>query len=47
VKYDLSKRTFVYTDVASQTRKNLTGTAAAGRDNTKLTSFDLGVAHSF
>ena len=47
VKYDLSKRTFVYTDVASQTRKNLTGTAAAGRDNTKVTSFDLGVAHSF
>ena len=47
VKYDLSKRTFVYTDVASQTRKNLTGTAAAGRDNSKVTSFDLGVAHAF
>lgn len=47
VKYDLSKRTFIYTDVASQTRKNNTGTAADGKDNTKVTSFDLGVAHSF
>jgi len=47
VKYDLSKRTFIYTDVATQTRKNLTGTAAAGRDNTNVQMFDLGVAHSF
>ena len=47
VKYDLSKRTFIYTDVATQTRKNLTGTAAAGRDNTNVQLFDLGVAHSF
>jgi len=47
VKYDLSKRTFIYTDVAQQTRKNLTGTAAAGRDNTNVQLFDLGVAHSF
>lgn len=47
VKYDLSKRTFIYTDVASQTRKNNTGTAADGKDNTKVTSFDLGIAHSF
>jgi predicted porin len=46
VKYDLSKRTYVYTDVASQTRKNNTGTRA-DRDSTKVTSFDLGVAHSF
>jgi len=47
VKYDLSKRTFIYTDVATQTRKNNTGTAADGKDNTKVNSFDLGVAHSF
>jgi predicted porin len=47
VKYDLSKRTFVYTDVAAQTRKNNTGLAADGKDNTKVTSFDLGIAHSF
>jgi predicted porin len=46
VKYDLSKRTYVYSDVATQTRKNNTGTRA-DRDNTKVTSFDLGVAHSF
>jgi len=47
VKYDLSKRTFIYTDVATQTRKNFTNTAAAGRDNTNVQLFDLGVAHSF
>jgi len=47
VKYDLSKRTFIYSDIAQQTRKNNTGTAADGKDNTKVTSFDLGVAHSF
>jgi len=47
VKYDLSKRTFIYSDVAQQTRKNNTGTAADGKDNTKVTSLDLGVAHSF
>jgi len=47
VKYDLSKRTFIYTDVATQTRKNFTGTAAAGRDNTTVQLFDLGVANSF
>lgn len=47
VKYDLSKRTFVYSNVAQQTRKNFTGTTAAGRDNTSVQFFDLGVAHSF
>jgi len=47
VKYDLSKRTFIYSDIAQQTRKNLTGTAAAGRDNTSVRLFDLGIGHSF
>jgi predicted porin len=47
VKYDLSKRTFLYSDIASQTRKNNTGTAADGKDNTTLRSFDVGIAHSF
>jgi predicted porin len=47
VKYDLSKRTFIYSNIARQTRKNLTGTAAAGRDNTSVQLFDLGVGHSF
>lgn len=46
-KFDLSKRTYVYTDLASQTRKNNTGTAADGKDNTSIRSLDLGVAHSF
>lgn len=46
-KYDLSKRTYVYTDLASQTRKNNTGLAADGKDNSPIRSFDLGVAHSF
>ena len=47
VKYDLSKRTFVYTDVASQTRKNNSFNADNSKSNTKVTSFDVGVAHSF
>jgi len=47
VKYDLSKRTFIYSNIAQQTRKNFTSTAAAGRDNTSVQLFDLGVGHSF
>ncbi len=47
VKYDLSKRTYVYSDVASQTRKNNSVTTNPATSNTKVTSFDLGVAHSF
>jgi predicted porin len=46
VRYTLSKRTYVYSDMASQTRKNNTGTRP-DRDKTKVRSFDLGVAHSF
>ena len=46
VRYNLSKRTYVYSDVASQTRKNNTGTRP-DRDNTTVRSFDLGLAHSF
>jgi predicted porin len=47
VKYDLSKRSFIYSNIAQQTRKNFTGTAAAGRDNTSVRLFDLGIGHSF
>jgi predicted porin len=47
VKYDLSKRTYVYSDVASQTRKNNSFNADNSKSNTKVTSFDVGVAHSF
>ena len=47
VKYDLSKRTYIYSDVASQTRNNNTATTNPATSNSKVTSFDLGVAHSF
>jgi predicted porin len=47
VKYDLSKRTYIYSDVASQTRKNNVATSSPATSNSKVTSFDLGVAHSF
>ncbi len=46
VKYDLSNRTYVYTDMANQSRKNNTG-ATPNTDNTKITSLDLGVSHTF
>jgi len=46
VRYDLSKRTYIYADVATQTRKNNTGTRP-DRDNTTVTYTDFGVAHSF
>ncbi len=47
VKYDLSKRTYVYSDIASQSRKNNTATASPATSNSKVRSFDLGVSHSF
>jgi len=47
VKYDLSKRTYIYTDVASQTRKNNAAGVSPATNDAKITSFDLGVAHSF
>jgi len=47
VKYDLSKRTYIYSDVASQTRKNNTANADASKSNSKVSLFDIGVAHSF
>ncbi len=46
IRHSLSKRTYVYSDLASQTRKNNTGTRP-DRDNTTVRSFDVGVAHSF
>jgi len=46
VKYDLSKRTYLQTSFATQTRKNNTGTRP-DRDNTKQTFVDAGVVHSF
>ena len=47
LKYDLSKRTFLQTSYAVQTRKNNTGTAADAKDNSNQTTFDMGVVHSF
>lgn len=46
VRQDLSKRTYVHANMASQTRKNNTG-SRPDRDNSKQTLFDLGVVHSF
>jgi len=44
VNYALSKRTAIYSDIASQTSKNnLNGLG----NNNSITSFDLGIAHSF
>jgi predicted porin len=46
VKYDLSKRTYLQTSYATQTRKNNTGTRP-DRDNTKQTFIDAGIVHAF
>jgi predicted porin len=46
LRYDLSKRTYLQTAYASQTRKNNTGTRP-DRDNTKQTTVDAGIVHSF
>jgi predicted porin len=53
VRYDLSKRTYVYSDLAQTSRKNngavssTTVTATANTANTKNNQFDLGIRHSF
>jgi len=46
VRHDLSKRTFLQANIASETRKNQTGTRP-DRDNTKQTTWEAGVVHSF
>ena len=46
LKYDLSKRTYLQTSVASQSRKNNTGTTP-DKSNAKQTTFDAGIAHAF
>ena len=45
--YALSKRTSVYTDLASFTRKNNLAGANPATNNDRVTAFDLGIAHSF
>jgi len=49
VRHSLSKRTYVYTDVATFTRKNNLGTVTSTLNgaNTRQSQFDVGVAHSF
>ena len=48
LRYTLSQRTYLYTDMARQTRRNNTGGVdRPDRNNTGLMSFDLGVSHSF
>ena len=49
VRHNLSKRTYVYSDIATVTRKNNTGSvsAASNTANTRQMLLDLGVAHSF
>jgi predicted porin len=47
VRHNLSKRTHVYADVATQTRKNNSATTSAATSNTRQQFFDLGVQHSF
>jgi len=46
VRHDLSKRTFLQANIASETRKNQTG-SRPDRDNTKQTTWEAGVVHSF
>ena len=45
--YALSKRTSVYTDIASFTRNNNLTSTNAALDNGNVTQFDIGIAHSF
>lgn len=53
VRYDLSKRTYVYSDLAQTSRKNngavssSTVTATTNTANTKNNQFDLGIRHAF
>jgi len=49
LRYDLSKRTYVYSDLAQTSRKNNTGsvTATGNTANTKNNQFDLGIRHAF
>jgi predicted porin len=46
IRHDLSKRTYLHANVATQTRKNNTGNRP-DRDNTKNTLWDAGVVHAF
>jgi predicted porin len=47
LQYDLSKRTFFYTDFASTTRKNNLVTGIKATDNSNVTQMDFGIQHNF
>jgi len=49
VNYALSKRTYVYSDLASTTRNNNSNAVVnnPALDNSRVTNFDLGIAHAF
>jgi len=47
VRHNLSKRTYLYSDVATLTRKNNNATTNPATSNSRQMVFDLGVAHSF
>ncbi len=46
IRHDLSKRTYLHANMATQTRKNNTG-ATPDVSNAKQTFFDMGVVHAF
>lgn len=47
VNYALSKRTSIYSNVASFTRKNNLAGANPATNNDRVTAFDLGIGHNF
>ena len=47
VSYALSKRTSVYTDVASATNNKVLANGVAGTTGARSTTFDVGIVHSF
>ena len=47
VNYALSKRTSVYSDIASITNKKVLANGVAGTTGARRTAFDVGIAHSF
>jgi predicted porin len=47
LQYDLSKRTALYTDFASTSRKNNAVTGSKATDNSRRTQMDFGITHKF
>lgn len=47
VQYDLSKRTSLYSNFASQTRKNNAAVVNAAINNSRISTMDFGVTHRF